>query len=184
MAKTYNTIGLVSAGDPLTETIWNEQATNVNNYRVPPACEVRLTSTVNPYTVGTAIAWNDAAYDTEGPSDPMWASGANASRITIRTAGLYTVSFKGSMTITSGSTFLTVAPQISVNGTNLIQSYQKPIVSGAGLFQVSAILNLAASDYLQFNVENEGGATFSLSGNATNGRGVCRAQAVWIGQAS
>ena len=86
MAKTYNTIGLVSAGDPLTETIWNEQATNVNNYRVPPACKVYANAAkamVN--NTWTSVEFAAEVYDT----DEMHNNVTNNSRITIGTAGIY-----------------------------------------------------------------------------------------------
>ena len=91
MAKTYNTIGTFVSGNILTAVQMNQIGTNSNNYRVPPSVRLYMASSSRA-NGDSNISWSGSPvqWDTESPSDPMWAGGA-ATRITIRTAGIYLI---------------------------------------------------------------------------------------------
>jgi hypothetical protein len=168
MAKTYNTIGLVSAGDPLTETIWNEQATNVNNYRVPPAVSVRLTSDKTSFSNNAAVSWDAEDYDT----DSMYSSGAT---ITINTAGIYLV------TINISATAATTLSQLFLFSNN-----RQMTTNGATNFasaNLSYVASFAAAATVGANVGFVATGAVTLAGTADNqNRG--RMTVTWLGQVS
>lgn len=181
MPKTYNslTVANAAAGSAILASDHAKAFENINNYRVPPMCSVRLTSSISPYTTGAAIAWNSAAIDTDG----MWSSGA-ATRLTAQTAGIYSVVFQGRTVQASGSVLTLAAPQIAVDGGQATQTYCRALSSGGCLFNVSAILSLTAGQYVTLSVEHEGGTTYTLDGGASLFRANCRAEMVWLGQVS
>ena len=186
MPKTYNSIPSVSTGDVYTATAHNNIVTNVNNYRVPPACIARRTTNVTSYTAGNAIAWESVLLDTESPSDPMWASGANASRITIRTAGIYQVSFIGYMTCTATAT--AVQPRVLLNGAvspSLDAAFTAVNGGTAATWFVSGLMSLAATDYLEAAVGMTGGSAYVIYGSATSQNfAQTRLCVAWLGQVS
>lgn len=94
MAKTYNSIPTVATGDLLTATAWNNQATNVNNYRVPPMCRVYRNAAIPTLGSGSTyvIPWDTESF-TQTDSG-MWASSPNPTRITPQTAGVYLFVFE------------------------------------------------------------------------------------------
>jgi hypothetical protein len=179
--KTYNTFTNVSTGDVLTATNFNNVLTNIGNYRVPPACTVRRTSNLTSYTSGAAITWNEAAWDTESPSDPMWAAGS-PTVITIRTAGIYVVTFAG---YCGGSATITLAyPAISVNGTVIQTQYSVINGGAASMFSMSTTLSLAATNTVSANVSFVGGSAYLIYGNSTLADTQTRLCVTWLGQAS
>lgn len=180
MPKTYTTVPAVAAGDAILASSYNTyQKDNVNNLIVPPACRVTLGSNISPYTTGASIAWTSAPFDTDG----MWSSGT-ATRITIQTTGLYVVTFSGQTSQASGSALTIGAPQIAIDGTNVSQAYFRSLAAGGTMFSISGIFSLTAAQYLTFNVEHEGGTTYTVAGGSGVARGVTRAEAVWIGRTS
>lgn len=183
MPKTYNTIPTVSTGDVYTATAHNNIVTNVNNYRVPPACQVRRTTNLTGYSSDTAITWESAAFDTEDPNNPMWAASPNPTRITIKTPGLYMVTFTGKVDAT---TTLTLAnANISLNG-NLTAAQFCSVLSGVtSRFAMGHILNLAANDYITCAVGFVGGSSYLITGSATaQDSGQTRCTVTWLGQVS
>jgi len=179
MAKTYNTIGLVSAGDPLTETIWNEQAENVNNYRVPPACRVARTTNLSLTTATiTVVPWSSATYDTESPSDPMWSAGS-PNRITFRTAGIYHL--LGLATYAPNVTGFRVS-YFQINGGARIVEITGASASGGGTtLQCSTVQAFSVSDYVEFFAFQTSGGALNLDGATAN---AVWATATWLGQVS
>jgi hypothetical protein len=180
MAKTYNTIGLVSAGDPLTETIWNEQAENVNNYRVPPMVIARRTTNQTAYTDGAAITWESVEPGSD--TDSMWSAG-DATKVTITTAGLYLVSFVGRLNATA--TMTVCNPNILINGATAA-SVTGGIQSGGtiGLWSMSALLLLTNGDYLTASIGLTGGSAHAIQGTASVANNQTRLIVAWQGQAS
>lgn len=175
MAKTYNTIGLVSAGDPLTETIWNEQAQNVNNYRVAPAARVYRTAALSHASTGNyvAVAWDTQDYDT----DDLWASSPNQTRMTPTTAGIYLFTFQ--YQIASNATGVRLA-DIYLNGSTAIGVTFTP-ASGATnpRASVSAVYAMnGTTDYVEFRVFQDSTTTLAY----TVGAGNLYASATWQGQ--
>jgi len=182
MPKTYNTIPTTTTGSVYTAAAHNNIVTNVNNYRVPPACQVRRTANLTGYTSTADIAWNSAAYDTESPSDPMWAASPNAERVTIRTAGVYLVVFKGYLT--ASATLTIVQPSIEKNGTSVCDIYGTITGGAASLWSSAVVLSLAASDYIGASVFISGGSGYVINGNATEANIQTTLTATWLGQAS
>lgn len=181
MAKTYNTFTNVSTGDVLTATNFNNVLTNIAGYRVPPSCQVRRTSDLTSYTQTAKIAFQSAAWDTESPSDPMWAAG-DATKITIQTTGLYLVSFTGQLTATA--TMSVISPIIYVNNTNSSESYQSVVSGTSSLFNVSGTYSLADGDYVEAGIGVSGGSAYVVKGAASIGAGQTRLTVTWIGQVS
>lgn len=176
MAKTYNTISTFTSGAILTAAQMNGIGTNVNNYRVPPACRIERTATqsINNAT-DTLVAFTaGASFDTESPSDPMFSSGTNTT-ITIRTAGIFLVSFNVTFAAnTTGTRFAGVRlgggatqPSAQVGGHN-----SPGDVTLNGTFPMS----LSVGNALTLNVyQTSGGALNVTSGFLS---------AVWVGQVS
>jgi hypothetical protein len=148
MAKTYNTIGTFTAGQVLTAAEMNELGENSNNYRVPPMVIARRTTNLTGYTNSAVIPWESVLYDTEAPSDPMWLTGANASRITIQTPGTYAVSFLGYLT--ASATLSGVQTRFTLNGVaNIVMASDGNVASStAATFSASTQLQLAENDYV------------------------------------
>lgn len=181
MAKTYNTFTNVSTGDVLTATNFNNVLTNIGNYRVPPACEVYRSSTTS-YTADAAITWQASNHDTESPSDPMWSSGTNPDRITIRTSGLYLVTFKGQITCTA--TLVQSQPSIRVGGTARYEHFANIISGTSSLWCMSAVMSLQATNYITCSVFISGGSSHQIVGNATPSNTQTLCSVAWVGQVS
>jgi hypothetical protein len=186
MAKTYNTFTDVATGEVLTATNFNNVLENVGNYRVPPACIARRTSNITSYSSGTAIAWESVLVDTESPSDPMWASGANASRITIRTAGLYQVSFIGYLSCTATASVAQARVLLNGAASPILDAGLLAFNGGqAATWYLSGMVSLAATDYLEAAVAISGGSAYIINGSATSQNfAQTRLCVAWLGQAS
>ena len=184
MAKTYPAIGPFAPGDILTAATMTDIDTNLENQRVPPACIARRTTDLTSYTTTTNIAWESVLLDTEAPSDPMWASGANASRITIKTAGIYQVSFVGWLSATA--TMTSAQPGILLNGTRVADATPAVINGGTAVtWYFSTLLVCAASNYLEANVTLSGGSAYIINGSTTSQLWEqTRLCAAWLGQVS
>jgi len=187
MAKTYNTLGTVAPGDVLRANsgtaAYNGVITNVNNFRVPPACQVRRTSNLTGYTSDAAITWQSAAYDTEGVGDPMWAASPNPTQVTIKTTGLYVASFAGKADATATLTLANAT--LSVNGNLVAGQFCNVLSSVTSRFAISVVLKLAASDFITAAVGLVGGSAYIITGSATEQDSTqTRLTVSWIGQAS
>ena len=177
MPKTYNTIPTTTTGSVYTAAAHNNIVTNVNNYRVPPCCIVERTGLSVADGANAAVAFTSAATtDTEAPSDPMHSTSVNNTRITARTAGIYVVS--GNLQGTAGALAnVVLSTELRKNGTvfavasGVSNVYVNPILS------VSAVVSLAASDYIELWYYND-----NTTGTAVTVTG--RLQAVWVGQVS
>jgi hypothetical protein len=183
MAKTYPTIGPFTAGDILTAATMTDIETNLANQRVPPACYVRRTTDQTGFSGTGFVTWESAAYDTESPSDPMWASGANADRITIRTAGLYQVSF--TYYITGAASITALESDIFIDGSVATVDLSRAFSTTSSFGQSHAVFSLTAGQYLQLAMSITGGSAYVVKGSATNNSYLqTRASATWLGQVS
>ena len=172
MAKTYTTVGTVSAGDVYTAAAHNIIATDVNNLTVKPAVSVYRSSALTSYTSGLAITWQAEHYDT----DSMWSSGSG---ITIGTTGLYHLSFAGQA---SGSATITlVIPQITRSGTNILSGQSGVANGNESRFALSGIVDLTAGDTLTASLFMIGGSAYAIGGNATYGENQTRLVLNWLG---
>ena len=179
MAKTYNTFTNVATGDVYTAASHNAILTNVNNYRVPPSCQVRRTTNLTGYTSDAAITWESEAFDT----DDMWASSPNPTRITIATAGLYLVTFSGKVDATA--TLTLAHANMSVNGNLVTGQFGSVLSNVTSRFTLSTLLNLAANDYITCAVGLVGGSAYIINGSATAQDSTqTRCTVTWLGQVS
>ncbi len=172
MAKTYNSIPTVSTGDVYTATAHNNIATNVNNYRVPPAVRVKLTGN-KTLTSDAAISWDAEDYDT----DDMWTSGGT---VTIKTAGIYLFTFKGRVTLSAAQN--AVDCRVIKNSTNtLIQWHSGAITAPPTTdfrFASSIVDACAVNDTIIAAVQT--GSTITGDGTAIP----IVLTATWLGQVS
>jgi hypothetical protein len=145
MPKTYTAAGTVAAGDVYTAAAHNIIATDVNNFIVPPACRVYNTAAINPYTSNALITWNAEEYDT----DEMHSTVSNTSRITIQTAGVYSIAvlLRGSWS----GTMTSQAIAIMANGAehSVHEVFGISTTVGGSWMTVSTIDDFAANDYIE-----------------------------------
>ena len=176
MAKTYNTLGTVAPGDVLRANsgtaAYNGVITNVNNYRVPPMCSVTLTTTAD-YTQDTNIVFTSENYDTDGMFAPSSAD------VTIKTAGIYLVTFTGRATSTSSANFQPVIRLAGANdpGEEVQQLFGAAVTDAR--FSVSAVRSLAVNDVINARIQWSG--TITLQGGTTQSPTLT---ATWLGQSS
>ena len=168
MPKTYPDIGTFTSGQILTAATMNDIGTNLDNFRVPPAVSLRLTSDKTSWVNNAAVSWDAEDYDT----DAMWSSG---STITFNTAGLYLVTINisaGAATTLTQLFLFANNRQMTTNGGTTFASAN-----------LSFVASYAAAATLSVNVGYVATGAVTLSGTADNqNRG--RFTATWIGQAS
>lgn len=182
MAKTYPAIGPFAAGDVLTAATMTSIDTNLDNFRVPAMCSVYRSSDLSSYTASTLITWQAADYDTESPSDPMWASGANADKVYIRTAGVYALSFRFYLTATASITLMETDIYLNANVINVVNS---PVFSTTAAYGLATcIQKCAVGDYVAASLSPTGGSAYVVKGGASNIYSQTRFTVAWLGQAS
>ena len=172
MPKTYTAAGTVAAGDVYTAAAHNIIATDVNNFIVPPACQVRRTTNLTSYSSGTDITWESEAFDT----DDMYSTGTS---ITIQTAGIYLVTFTGGYS--AGATLTRVFAGIIKSGTSIAEQESLGAATGGG-FSFAVITNCAAAATLTARVSFTGGSAYVIAGNASETSTQTRLTAKWIGR--
>lgn len=196
MAKTYNTIPSVATGDVLTATGWNNQATNVNNYRVPPMCMVYRTAVqAVANTTWVVPTFDGEVYDT----DDMHSLSVNTNRITINTAGLYLVTVTGywNSSSTTGSRYATVTRNATTddsNGPHIGSTYNEGAGSAYQRINMSNVSTFAVGDWITLHLYQSSGGSINLSGAATASGGFLTGplgylpgitmSATWLGQVS
>jgi len=157
---------------------WNTTTgvTGVNNNIVPPACQVRRTTNLTGYALGTAVTWSSAAYDTNG----MFSAGS-PTIITIQTTGLYMVTFNGLMTATAPLT--RIVGGILKNGA--AAAYEDAFGTTVdGYWSMSTIMSLVATDTLGGVATAAGGSAYVIGGAATETQNQSRLSAVYLGRVS
>lgn len=176
MPKTYNTIPSVATGDVLTAAAWNAQATNVNNYRVPPACAAYHSVAQSiPNATATAVLLNSEYYDT----DDMHSTSTATSRITIATAGIYQLTANVLFDI-GGTGMRDLA--FYRNGATTYRGSSTMNITASFFTTVNATttISLAAGDYVEAYVYHTQGSALNIRGDA-NG---VHFTATWLGQVS
>jgi hypothetical protein len=189
VAKTYNSIPSVATGDVYTATAHNNIVTNVNNYRVPPACIVPLLTSQNITDLNnTAFGFGTASVNTDMTITAGTTSTtiANGGKIQVTTAGVYLVSY--SVTIASNATNVRQAT-IRVNSTGtpdpasgFLWKQVPGTSSGTHLLTNSGLISLAANDEVQFLVRQN--STVTLSFAAVGGASANFVSLAWLGQVS
>ena len=148
--------------------------TDVNNLIVPPSASIYRTNNLTSYTSDTNIAFETEDWDTDGMVD----LGAQSTRITIQTAGLYLITARirpsGSATITR------TLVKIMVNDAE-VEAFD-PVVDStaarASVFSTQRVL--AVNDFITVRAAITGGSAYSIPGAATEGANRARLTATWI----
>jgi len=110
------------------------------------------------------VSWNTAEWDTD-PAGAMW-SAASPSLITVKTAGLYNVTFSGSWQRTGGSPTYTLF-YINQNY-NTVRSMNVPVPAvSEGFWTITAQLSAAVNDTFMFSGAVVGGTGVTYGGGAT-----------------
>jgi len=175
VAKVYTTPTSVSAGDAITASLYNTYVgTNVANLIVPPTFMVARSTSQTGYTSQAAITWNASAWDSDG-----MVSGAT---VTVRTAGIYLLTFNGVLDATA--TITDCAPIIKINGADIFDEHKEPFSGTVASFTTSIVANLAVNDLITAAVGVVGGSAYSIRGSATTDTSQTRLSGVWIGRTS
>ena len=172
MAKTYTAAGTVAAGDVATAAAWNVIGSDVNNLIVPPTFMVYRSTNQTGYTAGSAITWNATGWDSDGM--------VSGSTVTVRTAGIYQLSFNG--VIDATATLTDVVPTITVNGSDLFDEHKEPFSGTLMSWTVSTVANLAVNDVLTATIGTTGGSAYIIRGALSVSTSQTRLSGVWIGK--
>lgn len=120
---------------------------------VPPSVSVGF-GTTSTYTQDTNIVWTTADYNT----DTMWTSGAT---VTVKTAGIYLVTFMGRATSTLSANLNAYIIAGSAGAYDTQVSY--PATTDAR-WSMSTVRSLAVSDTIFGRIQWSGGGTITLQG--------------------
>lgn len=182
MAKTYNSIPTVSTGDVYTATAHNNIVTNVNNYRVPPACiAYRNTAQSTTNSTITAVSFTTAGVDTDG----MFSAGS-PTRITVQTPGIYMVTANLSLDANvTGQRELSVVQTSTSSPTWNIQwltssAVVNPTINLYAEMSCSAITTAIAGDYFTMQAWQNSGGALNIVGNVRS----TFMSVTWLGQVS
>jgi hypothetical protein len=184
MGKTYAniTVANATAGNAILASDFSTVFTNSNNFRTPPSCGVNNSSNQSiANTTNTRLSFSTSAlWDTEAPSDPMFASGT-PSRITIRTAGLYLItSYVLFDTNGTGTRELIIDKGTSSSITLSIARSAAPIQNlNYANVAVSAVASLAVGDAIQLFVYQASGIALNVLSQTSP-----MFTATWLGQVS
>lgn len=187
MAKTYAdlTVANATAGNAILASDFTTLFTNSNNYRVPPSCRVRPTTT-RAFSGGGYVTFDtdsgEGCHDTDG----MWDAG-DPTKITISTAGIYVCT--GSIYALSATGGAVTALQASITAnfggggtaTSLGSCSAVGVNSDTGAQVVtSAVVALSAGDFVRLGPTyiNGTGTGLNISTTITN------LSVTWVGQVS
>lgn len=180
MPKTYAdlTVANATAGNAILASDFTTLFTNSNNFRKPPSCMVRKTGT-QTFTNPTTVSWDTDSGSGAHDTDDMWTSGS-PTVITIRTAGLYVVSFYLIAGSATGGAITAIQVFTTITGSKV-----GPGCIGAGFnsgtgasASGSLVTSLAENDTVSLGAYFNGtgtGLTFSV-GSALS--------VTWVGQVS
>jgi len=133
------------------------------------ACRVTHTTTqsIPNGSAGTVVSFNDESFDT----DAMHSTVTNNSRITINTAGIYTVGFSGSLA--AAADYTRTFSVVRINGTTDITRQQNNVGTATSLTQfldVNTVHQFVAGDYIEVLVGQSNGAAASRNLESTADR--------------
>jgi hypothetical protein len=175
VAKTYTAPTSVAVGDALTASLYNTYVgTNIANLIVPPTFMVSRSTNQTGYVSQDAITWNASAWDSDG-----MVSGAT---VTVRTAGIYLLTFCGVLDATATITDCT--PIIKINGTDIFDEHKEPFSATVMSFTSSIVANLAVNDLITAAIGVVGGSAYIIRGSGTVSTSQTRLSGVWIGRTS
>lgn len=179
MPKTYTAAGTAVAGQVYTAAAHNVIATNVNNFIVPPMCQVKRTTTQAITTASvTDVLFNAETFDT----DDMHSTTSNTDRITVNTAGVYIVT--GNLQMAGNATGVR-GIYIRKNGSTFARFFVTAVdaLNLPGL-SASAVITASAGDYFTCSVYQNSGGNLDVLADDPVGNLATTFSAVWIGRTS
>jgi hypothetical protein len=159
-----STLGLVQ--------LWNGTAWVEPNK--PPAVQIVRTSFLTSFSSGSVITWQAADWDT----DSMYSAGS-PTLITIKTAGLYSVSFNARFD--ASATLTEFTGTLKVNGTNR-WAVMSALNASGGNISMTNVFNLAVNDTLSIMAQFSGGSNYSIAGGGATSTDRSRFSATYIGR--
>lgn len=170
----YSAPSTRTSGEFITAAIWNQDVVNnVTFLANPPACRVTNSTTQNCNdATDTLLTFDTETFDT----DSMHSTSVNTSRITMTTAGLYTVQFSGEFA--AANDYAAAYAYLRLNGTTIIGrgAGGRSVVGFVTLFvNAQTVYKFAANDYVEVLVGQDNTAP------ATRTMGNHNFSAVWIG---
>jgi hypothetical protein len=161
MAKTFTNLTAVATGDVLTATNYNLVQTTLNNHTVPPMCKATKNAVQSITNVTTTmITFQTEDYDTDAMHDTT----TNTSRITISTAGVYTVTgFILSAASVAAYNYLYIYKNGSALPSNTGLMAGTKDGANAIISQITATLSLAATDYVELAFYHNGAGAINVT---------------------
>lgn len=160
----YVSPGSVTSGGIATASWGNAVVADLAFFANPPWCAVNHSAAQSiPHNVDTVVAFNAERWDTDTMHDPV----TNNSRITIKTAGLYELSFSGEFI--AGADYQTHYAYFRLNGTTVIGVGTAGAVTTAGpgcLVNASTIYKFAFNDYVEVLVRQNNAAAAARNLNS------------------
>src|ERR1044072_384655 len=174
----YDPPHTISSGELVgLDTMNGEWGGNIAFLANPPACRVYNSSaeSIADHTLVT-VTFNSERYDT----DTMHSTSVNAGRITVKTAGLYVVSFSGEMAAANDYTY--VGALLILNGVTYIASHFTRSDGGVAppRFTVTTTYKFAVNDYVEVHIWQDNAANTARHLNAS-GNYSPEFSATWIG---
>lgn len=155
-----------STGFLVTAAVWNQDVVdNVAFLANPPACRVRRTTaqSINNNTE-TAITFDAERYDTDG----MHSTSSNTSRITINTAGIYTIG--ATLELAAATDYSRWYVTIKLNATTYLALWQDQdpgTANGGRNVTITTDYKFAAADYVELYVLQQNGAAAARNINSS-----------------
>lgn len=163
------------AGQVLTAAYLNTNlVANTNFLYQVPSVQVRRTSDLTSYASNTAITWQSEAWDT----DTMWSSGTD---VTIKTAGIYLMSFKGRAN--GAATITRIVPRIYKGAGEVVETECTVLSGVASTFAVNAFTKCNVNDVITASVIFSGGSSYVIDGNSSELSDQTSLTVTWIGSA-
>lgn len=174
----YTPPDTVTGSSVLTAALWNQQVRDNEEWlRKRPMCQVHRLTTWT--ASGTAISWTTtAAFDT----DSMFSS-ATPTRITFKTAGIYSIS---SYIVAVGAANWSLAQtQYWLNGSLFfVSNHTESTAAASYSVEAQTVIDAAANDYIEANVALTGTTLASVTGNTLTSPLRSRLTVTMLGQKS
>lgn len=149
--------------------------------RVTPSAQIYVPTTLTSYTSNTVVTFQSSGsspyyWDTDGMTTV-------ANTITIKTAGLYNVSFNGGA---GGlATMTQIEPYIYIDGTPTYTLTTGIVpANNGGYFSLSKIVPLTVGQTITARVGITGGSAYTIYGTSGSTYGTTSLNATWIGATS
>lgn len=172
----YTSLPTVGSGDTGTSAWANLVDTNLDFLANPPACRVYHSATQSlADNAFTALVFNSEAYDTDGMHSTSVATG----RITFNTAGLYLVTFHGTLDV---GTYNHAEVNLRLNGATTIatgDNMDNATTTFGKTVGFSTVYKFAAAQYVELRIFQDNAA--NAARNLTAGPDGNGFTATWIG---